>query len=267
MPVTVPGYAVWEGLVCDPVVTWSALTVSTAAFVVVVPAVFANTASYSLPFWEAATFDTMSVSDVAPESGVHVAPPFWEPRQRTAGVGGPDAAVVNVADWPALTLVFAGCAVTVGRLVTTGRGLTVSTAGLVVAAPLRFVNTASYSLPFCEALTLDATSVLDVAPGTGTHVVPPFWERRHCTVGVGVPDPAAVNVAVSPATSVTFDGSAATLARALGDLEVPRTSAATTPRIASAIAMIATARLGPLPVRFGGPAAASGGTGVGGCDV
>ena len=142
-----------------------------------------------------------------------------------------------------------------------------STAGLVVAAPLRFVNTASYSLPFCEALTLDATSVLDVAPGTGTHVVPPFWERRHCTVGVGVPDPAAVIVAVSPATSVTFDGSAATLARVLGDLELPRTSAATTPRIASAIAMIATARLGPLPVRFGGPAAASGGTGVGGCDV
>ena len=45
--------------------------------------------------------DSATGAIVAPESGVHVAPPFWEPRQRTAGVGGPDAAVVNVADWPA----------------------------------------------------------------------------------------------------------------------------------------------------------------------
>ena len=47
--------------------------------------------------------------------------------------------------------------------------------------------------------------VVDVAPDTFAKA-PPFELTCHCTVGVGVPEAAAVNVAVAPAATVTFAG-------------------------------------------------------------
>jgi hypothetical protein len=48
--------------------------------------------------------------------------------------------------------------------------------------------------------------VVEVAPGTALHDVPPFVLTIHCTVGVGVPVAAAVNVAALPADTVTEVG-------------------------------------------------------------
>src|SRR5215469_16345414 len=51
-------------------------------------------------------------------------------------------------------------------------------------------------------------SVVDVAPGILVNPEPVF--TCHCTVGVGAPDAAAMNVAVFPATTVWFPGLDAT---------------------------------------------------------
>ena len=49
-------------------------------------------------------------------------------------------------------------------------------------------------------------SVVDVAPETLLNVAPPSVETCHCTVGVGLPEAAAVKLAVEPALTVTFTG-------------------------------------------------------------
>ena len=80
---------------------------------------------------------------------------------------------------------------------------TVSVAALLVAEPAELVNTARYSLPFSASVVLATVSVPDVAPRDRVvNVVPPSVETCHCTVGVGVPDAAAVNVAVAPTVTV-----------------------------------------------------------------
>src|ERR1700683_2040817 len=50
-------------------------------------------------------------------------------------------------------------------------------------------------------------SVVDVAPDKFVNVPPLFVLTCHCTVGVGEPDAAAVNVARAHAVTVTFVGS------------------------------------------------------------
>ena len=47
---------------------------------------------------------------------------------------------------------------------------------------------------------------MDVAPVKFVNVVPPFVLTCHCTVGVGVPVAAAVNVAFAPAATVALVG-------------------------------------------------------------
>lgn len=74
-----------------------------------------------------------------------------------------------------------------------GGRVTVSLAARVVADPAGLVNAARYSLPDI-AYAAVKLSVVEVAPGMFENVPPPFVDSCHCTVGVGVPDAAAVNV-------------------------------------------------------------------------
>jgi hypothetical protein len=60
-------------------------------------------------------------------------------------------------------------------------------------------------LPFIAAVVPVMLSVVDVAPAKFVNA-PPLALTCHCTVGVGVPEAAAVNVAVAPAATVTFAG-------------------------------------------------------------
>src|SRR5467141_1901144 len=96
-----------------------------------------------------------------------------------------------------LLLVF--CSVTV--LEGGGAAFTVSVATVVVAVPAEFVNTAWYWFPFCDEAVVKL-SVVEVAPERMLKVTPPSVLSCHCTVGVGDPVAAAVNVAVWPAVTV-----------------------------------------------------------------
>jgi hypothetical protein len=80
----------------------------------------------------------------------------------------------------------------------------------VVADPPGFVNTASYFRPF-SATVAAKLSVVEVAPDTAVHVVPPLVDTRHCTLGVGAPLAAALKVAVDPGLTVSLLGCVVTL--------------------------------------------------------
>src|SRR5438309_1357135 len=100
------------------------------------------------------------------------------------------------------------CHWTVGAglpLAAAGGTFTVRVAAVVVAVPQVFVNTARYCLP-PSAPAAVKLRVVDVAPGMSVKLTPPLMLTCHCTVGVGVPLAAAVNVAVWPAFTVTFAG-------------------------------------------------------------
>src|SRR5579871_2272112 len=131
---------------------------------------------------------------------VNVAPPLVLTCHCTVGVGLPLAAAVNVAVDPALTLWL------VGFVVTVGAKFTVIVAAVVVADPLVLVNTARNFVPFCPAVTFGTVNVVVVAPATLLNVAPPSVENCHCTVGVGLPLAAAMNVAVCPAFTVESVG-------------------------------------------------------------
>ena len=105
---------------------------------------------------------------------------------------------MNVAVWPAVTVVF------VGFVVITGPAVTVKVAAVVVAEPTLLVKTARYWLPFCAVVAVKA-SVVDVAPAMFVNVTPSVL-TCHCTVGAGVPLAAAVKVAVEPAAALTLTG-------------------------------------------------------------
>ncbi len=49
------------------------------------------------------------------------------------------------------------------------------------------MNVASYSYPFCDAVTELSVKVAEVAPATVDQLLPPSIETIHCTVGVGAP--------------------------------------------------------------------------------
>ena len=134
---------------------------------------------------------------VALATFVKVVPPFVLTCHCTVGAGDPVAAAVKVAVAPASTDTF------VGFVVIEGSVFTVSVAAVVVAVPCVFVKTASYVFPVCAAVVVKL-KVVEVAPATAVNPLPEF--TIHCTVGVGVPLAAAVNVAVPPAVTVRFVG-------------------------------------------------------------
>jgi len=76
----------------------------------------------------------------------------------------------------------------------------------VVAVLVELVNTAWYWLPVCAAVTLLSVSVVEVAPLMLAKLAAPAALTCHCTVGVGVPLAAAVNVTVLPAVVALFVG-------------------------------------------------------------
>jgi len=78
-------------------------------------------------------------------------------------------------------------------------------AAAVVAVLQELVKTAWYRLPFWLSWAMKL-SVVDVAPAMLVNVVPPLVLTCHCTVGVGLPDAAAVNVAVVPTPMDWFAG-------------------------------------------------------------
>ncbi len=189
--VALDGFVVTTGAVC---------TVSVAAVVVAVPPVFVNTARYCVPFCAAVVAAIVNVVEVAPEMFVNVELPEGADCHCTVGVGLPVAAAVNDAEAPATTVTFDGL------VVMTGPDVTVSVAAVVVAVPTLFVNTASYSLLFIADVTEETVSVVEVAPVMAVNVVPPSVETFHCTVGVGLPEAAAVNVAFPPEPTDTLAG-------------------------------------------------------------
>jgi hypothetical protein len=87
--------------------------------------------------------------------------------------------------------------------------LTVSVAAVVVVEPNAFVNVASYLVPLCATVVAGVVYDVDVAPVIAVNELAPGASEDHCTVGAeqftGV-DPAAVNVAVAGAVTVTLDG-------------------------------------------------------------
>ncbi|HEY5121535.1 MAG TPA: hypothetical protein VII84_08155, partial [Acidimicrobiales bacterium] len=101
------------------------------------------------------------------------------------------------------TLAFDGLDVTTGA---DRAAVTLKVAGLVVAEPWELVNVASYSLPFIALVTEFNVRVLDVAPVTAVNVAPPFVETLHCTLGVGEPVAAALNVAFDPTLALALNG-------------------------------------------------------------
>src|SRR6516162_5475892 len=157
--------------------------------VVALPALLVKTASYSSPFMAVVTLVSVSVVLVAPLMALQVTPLSVLTCHCTVGVGVPLAAAVNDTLAPAVTVWLVGWVVMVGAAVT------VRVAALVVALPALLVKTASYSLPFMAVVTLVSVSVGLVAPLMAFQVTPPSVLTSHCTVGVGSPLAAAVNVA------------------------------------------------------------------------
>ena len=84
--------------------------------------------------------------------------------------------------------------------------MTVSTAGVVVAVPEPLVNTASYSFPFSDSVTLERVNASLVAPETGEKLSPPSVETCHCTGGPGMPLAAAEKAASCPVVADWFVG-------------------------------------------------------------
>ena len=149
-------------------------------------------ARYLWPLRDAFAAAIVSWFEVAPDTAVHVVPPFAEVSHLTVGAGEPDAAASKTAFWPSSTVALAGCAVTCGA------ACTVSVATLLVAVPATFVNTARYLLPFSPTFALAIESVLDVAPEIEPHDAPASVETSHWTVGAGVPEAMDVKLALWP---------------------------------------------------------------------
>ena len=184
--VTLPGCMV----ICGGV-----LTVNTAAAVVTLPQVFVNTARYRLPLSVWAVTNVRLVL-VAPGMLLKVMPPSVLTCHCTVDAGELEAAAVKVTALPAVMVWLTGFMVTLGGV------LTVKTAALVVAVPAALVKTARNWKPLLAATAPEKFSVVFVAPGMSVKVAPPLELNCHCTVGVGVPLAAAVNVAVPPAQTV-----------------------------------------------------------------
>jgi hypothetical protein len=149
-----------------------------------------------------------NVPEVAPEMFVNVELPAGADCHCTVGAGVPEAAAVNEAGEPALTVTLDGCVVTTGALVT------VSVAAFELAVPTLLVNTARYWLPVCDtvaAATVNVPVVLPASVVSLVNVAPPSVDTCHWTVGVGLPEAAAVNVAVPPAATEALAGCVVTV--------------------------------------------------------
>jgi len=133
------------------------------------------------------------------------------------GDGLPVATTEKVAVAGACTDVLAGCVVMTGAV---SGGLTVSVAALDVAEPCELVAVTSYLVPDCDAVVGGVVYEADVAPEIGLKVMAPGASLDHCKVGAGLPDAAAVNVAVAGAVTVWLAGCVVMVGAASGGLTV-----------------------------------------------
>jgi hypothetical protein len=140
----------------------------------------------------------VNVALVAPARSVKVVPPSVLTCHCTVGVGLPLAAALNVT-LPGHTVWFTGFTVTTGPL------LIVNVAALLATLlPQLLLNRARYCLPLSAALAVKVRLAL-VAPARSVKVVPPSVLTCHCTVGIGLPLAAALNVTL-PGHTVWFSG-------------------------------------------------------------
>src|ERR1035437_1434320 len=112
--------ALWPSSTVTPtgclVTAGSFWTVSVAASLVAVPAVFLNVARYSWPLLEVLTLASVSLFDVAPATFVQFLPAFTDVSHCTVGAGKSEAAASKAALWPSSTVMLAGWVVTAGDL-------------------------------------------------------------------------------------------------------------------------------------------------------
>src|SRR5689334_14549880 len=113
----------------DVMVGVTLFTLSMAGAVGKLPPALVKTASYSSPFWLPDTLFNVSVSLVAPATGVQLCPPSALICQATFGIGQPIAPAVKLAVPKALVVVFDGFAVIVSV------GTAVSTTSFPLAPP------------------------------------------------------------------------------------------------------------------------------------
>jgi hypothetical protein len=173
-------------------------TVKVAALLATLAAqLLLNRARYCLPL-SAALAVKVRLALVAPARSVKVVPPSVLTCHCTVGVGLPVAAALNVT-LPGHTVWFSGFTVTTGPL------LVVNVAALLATLfPQLLLNRARYCLPLSDALAVKVRLAL-VAPAMSVKVVPPSVLTCHCTVGVGLPLAAALNVTL-PGHTVWFTG-------------------------------------------------------------
>ena len=143
---------------------------------------------------------TVRVVVVAPLTLTQVVAPLVETCHCTVGVGEPEAAAVNLA------VVLLETSRLTGWVVMTGLVSTVSVAELDVAAPTVLVKTARYWYPLSARVVTATLRVVRVAPLMLAQLEPALVESCHCTVGVGLPDAAAVKATVAPAVTVSLTG-------------------------------------------------------------
>jgi hypothetical protein len=86
---------------------------------------------------------------------------------------------------------------------------TVKVADVVVALPYSLEKTASKCSPFSAVVAVNEY-VSDVAPLIADQLLP-VADSSHWTVGVGEPEAAALNEAVDPDVTASFDGSSVIL--------------------------------------------------------
>src|SRR5882757_2393894 len=86
-----------------------------------------------------------------------------------------------------------------------GPAVTVSVAAVVVALETLLVKTARYWLPESPS-DVEKVKVVEVAPMISVKVPPPLVLICHCTVGVGLPEAAAVKVTVLVAEMLWLKG-------------------------------------------------------------
>jgi hypothetical protein len=98
----------FAGLVVIVGTVFAAVTVKVAAVVVAMPDALVKTARYSFPLRAAVVPTMLSVGEAAPAMFVKLTPPFVLACHCTVGAGWPEAAAVNVAAAPAVTVTLMG---------------------------------------------------------------------------------------------------------------------------------------------------------------
>ena len=191
------------------------MTVSVAAFEVAEPTLLVAMQRKRSPLYAVVTLAMDSVAVVTPDKlpplviFCHVMPPSIDACHCSVGAGLPEVATVNVTVELVGTDRLAGCVVKDGAV---AAAVTVSVAVFEVAVPALLVATQRKRYPLYPLGTEGIVSVLVVTPEKMAlldkicQVLPPLVDTCHCSVGVGLPVTATVNVADAPTAAVRLAG-------------------------------------------------------------